>query len=414
MNICLRVCRFEFDSIDFRGSLEIEIKGDASLEIAARNGDAFIGAPMIVSGSDGSSNLIGKAGVGGFHGGAVGSRGIGPGGGLGGILPGGGGYGGAGGLATATSGQPYGVGGLADLVGGSGGGGYTVDFTGGGGGGALKLEASGTLTLDSRLFSLGGAGFTGSGGGSGGALYLKADHLVLTSNSILDVSGGANGGGAGRIYLEGMTSLINNGRENLRKSGGAGAVPGTEGTLRFVRPSHLEELDFRSGSITIDTDVGTLIHSDGSIAYGVTQDLLYIDEVGAAWPYSVCRFKFTRIQLGGGVVVTVSGRNALALEAYSGDLIMGANLRLDGGHAFTNFGGKGILGGFSGVDAASLYGAGPGAPKLTSSVGHGAAYGGHGSGNAKTYGDRSLNALMGGSSGGASDSEGFWCWWRCN
>ena len=401
-----KVCRFEFDSIDFRGSLEIEIKGDASLEIAARNGDAFIGAPMIVSGSDGSSDLIGKAGVGGFDGGAVGSRGIGPGGGLGGILPGGGGYGGAGGLATATSGQPYGVGGLADLVGGSGGGGYTVDFTGGGGGGALKLEASGTLTLDSRLFSLGGAGFTGSGGGSGGALYLKADHLVLTSNSILDVSGGANGGGAGRIYLEGMTSLINNGRENLRKSGGAGAVPGTEGTLRFVRPSHLEELDFRSGSITIDTDVGTLIHSDGSIAYGVTQDLLYIDEVGAAWPYSVCRFKFTRIQLGGGVVVTVSGRNALALEAYSGDLIMGANLRLDGGHAFTNFGGKGILGGFSGVDAASLYGAGPGAPKLTSSVGHGAAYGGHGSGNAKTYGDRSLNALMGGSSGGASDSEG--------
>ena len=64
---------------------------------------------------------------------------------------------------------------------------------------------------------------------------------------------------------------------------------------------------------------------------------------------------------------------------------MGANLRLDGGHAFANFGGKGILGGFSGVDAASLYGAGPGAPKLTSSVGHGAAYGGHGSGNTKVW-----------------------------
>ena len=55
------------------------------------------------------------------------------------------------------------------------------------------------------------------------------------------------------------------------------------------------------------------------------------------------------------MVVTVSGRNALAFEAYSGDLIMGANLRLDGGHAFTNFGGKGILDCFSGVDAASLY-----------------------------------------------------------
>ena len=43
-----------------------------------------------------------------------------------------------------------------------------------------------------------------------------------------------------------------------------------------------KKLDFRSGSITIDTDVGTLIHSDGSIAYGDTQDFLYIDEVGAA------------------------------------------------------------------------------------------------------------------------------------
>ena len=39
-----------------------------------------------------------------------------------------------------------------------------------------------------------------------------------------------------------------------------------------MRPSHLEELDFRIGSIEIDTDVGSLIHSDGSIAYGLTED----------------------------------------------------------------------------------------------------------------------------------------------
>jgi hypothetical protein len=51
-------------------------------------------------------------------------------------------------------------------------------------------------------------------------------------------------------------------------------------------------------------------------------------------------------------------------------------------------------------------GNGPGSPELISSVGHGAAYGGHGSGNAKVYGDPSLNKLLGGSSGGASDSEG--------
>ena len=401
-----KVCRFEFDEIELKGSLEVEVKGSASLEIVARNGDAFIGVPIAVSGEDGSTSDIGSSGPGGFNGGEVGGRGFGPGGGLGGNAPGGGGFGGAGGLATATTGQPYATGGLLDFVGGSGGGGFLVDYTGGGGGGALKIESSQTLTLDSRLFAMGGSGISGSGGGSGGSLYLKAENLVLTAQSIIDVSGGSNGGGAGRIYLEGTKSLLNQGSDNLRKSGGPGAAPGTEGTLRFVRPSHLEELDFRVGSIVIDTDVGSLTHSDGSIAYGLTEDYLYIDQSGAAWPYSVCRFRFTRIQLGGGVVVQLKGRNALALEAYSGDLILGANIRADGGNAVANLGGTGILGGYSGVDGASLYGSGPGAPKLSSSVGHGAAYGGHGSGNAGIYGDRSLDALLGGSSGGASDTAG--------
>ena len=49
------VCRFEFDSVDLRGSLEVEIKGSSSLEIIARNGDAFIGVPISVSGKDGQS-----------------------------------------------------------------------------------------------------------------------------------------------------------------------------------------------------------------------------------------------------------------------------------------------------------------------------------------------------------------------
>ena len=73
----------------------------------ARNGDAFIGVPIAVSGEDGSTSDIGSSGPGGFNGGEVGGRGFGPGGGLGGNAPGGGGFGGAGGLATATTGQPY-------------------------------------------------------------------------------------------------------------------------------------------------------------------------------------------------------------------------------------------------------------------------------------------------------------------
>ena len=106
------------------------------------------------------------------------------------------------------------------------------------------------------------------------------------------------------------------------------------------------------------------------------------------------------------MVVKLEGRNALALDAYAGNLVMGANLRADGGNALSTFGGKGILGGYSGVDAGNILGAGPGSPKLTSTNGHGAAYGGHGSGNAGQYGDRALDALLGGSSGGSSTLEG--------
>ena len=231
-----KVCRFEFDELELMGNLEVEVKGSASLEIVATNGNAFIGVPISVSGNDGSSSAVGKAGPGGFDGGEIGGAGFGPGGGLGGIAAGGGGYGGAGGLSTATSGAAYGTGGLVDFVGGGGGGGFTVDYTGGGGGGALKFESSETLTLDSRLLSVGGSGVSGSGGGSGGALYLKGKNLILTKNSLLDVSGGTSGGGAGRIYLEASVSLNNYGIGNLRKSGGPGSAPGTEGALEVCPP----------------------------------------------------------------------------------------------------------------------------------------------------------------------------------
>ena len=48
-----------------------------------------------------------------------------------------------------------------------------------------------------------------------------------------------------------------------------------------------------------------------------------------------------------------------------------------------------------------MTGNGPGAPTESSDDGHGAAYGGHGSGGASKYGDHSLNHLLGGSSGGS-------------
>ena len=78
----------------------------------------------------------------------------------------------------------------------------------------------------------------------------------------------------------------------------------------------------------------------------------------------------------------------------------------DGGHASDDMRGIAKLGGYDGVDAGGSNGNGPGAPVENSDQGHGAAYGGHGSGGASTYGDHALNDLLGGSSGGGSSEEG--------
>ena len=82
------------------------------------------------------------------------------------------------------------------------------------------------------------------------------------------------------------------------------------------------------------------------------------------------------------VVVEIKGQNAVLLEAAAGNLRLGANLYANGNHASDDVGGLGVLGGFDGVDAGSSTGNGPGAPLENSDQGHGAAYGGHGSGGA--------------------------------
>ena len=276
------VCTFTFDSVDLRGNLEVEVIGDASLEIVAADGDAFIGVPISLTGGSGNEDDRGLAGSGGFSGGNPNARGLGPGGGIGGSLAGGAGYGGAGGRSTATMGLPYGVGSLVDLLGGSGGGGSDNTYSGGGGGGFLKIVASGKLTVDSYLFSLGGAGQNGSGGGSGGALYLKGGVLVLTANSSWTVSGGIGGGAGGRIFLEGASSLTNHGHNNLRTNGGQGASGGNGRNPPLpARPSYLESLEYTTGTILIDTDSGTLTHSNGDLAYGLIEDRSYVDDSGS-------------------------------------------------------------------------------------------------------------------------------------
>ena len=339
------VCRFVFDRVELLGELEVLIKGKNSLEIVTRNGDLIIGTELDLSGGAGNVLSRGEAGPGGWDGGDIGGKGLGPGGGLPGVEPGGGGYGGAGSGATFSSGQPYGDGSISHLLGGSGGGGFISDTSGGGGGGAIRLVSSAKIVVNGLIRAVGGGGLSGSAGGSGGAIHLKGSDVHLDSNSMLDVSGGANGGGGGRIFIESNNTYVNDGRKNIKLEGGDGVIEGIAGTLRVLRPSDMPELDFRSGTLFIDTDSATITHSDGAMAFGVIEDRFYQDDSGAIWPYSVCRFSFNRIRLGGNLVVSLKGKNALLLEAVAGNFTLGSNLYANGGHSNEDIGGLGILGG---------------------------------------------------------------------
>ena len=140
---------------------------------------------------------------------------------------GGGGYGGEGGDGSSypgSGGITYGsVTNPADF--GSGGGRTYNGYTGGAGGGAVKLEVSGTLTVDGDIVTDGSGGKCvtthSSGGGSGGSIWLRARKLT-GSGSIrahggptyqypgYTVCGGSGGGGRIAIYYAMMTYNTNN------------------------------------------------------------------------------------------------------------------------------------------------------------------------------------------------------------
>ena len=385
--------------------MEIIVSGDASLSIQI-NGDGYLASTINISGQNGNNSSAPKASPGGFAGGAVNERGQGPGAGTSSSTPGGAGHGGTGSHPTQNSGRTYGDGKISSLIGGSGGGGFVVDSTGGAGW-CLAIDANKSLTVDTSLLAL-GVMVCGSAGGSGGAIRLSADNLLLTENSTLDVTGGANGGAGGRIFLSGRTTLNNEGEDNLVANPGEGVNLGSGGSIRFDRLIAQANLLAFSGTLTIDTNLGIMEHSDGTRHYGIIEDHIYRHSDGTTWPYSVCHFAFEEIQLGGSLVINLQGQNGLLLEARSGDFILGTDIRADGGHSSIadNSGGTAIIGGYDGAPAGQMAGIGPGKPTQTSEQGHGAGHGGHGSGGASEVGYPALFSLLGGSSGGSSSSDG--------
>lgn len=120
------------------------------------------------------------------------------------------GHGGRGGNCAATrGGLPYGsVTNPVDL--GSGGGnatGYLPQPNGGSGGGAIRLNVTGTITINGVLSANGLAGGEYyAGGGSGGSIYATANEIA--GSGLISARGGdghnlgAGGGGGGRVALQ--------------------------------------------------------------------------------------------------------------------------------------------------------------------------------------------------------------------
>ncbi|KKR23527.1 MAG: hypothetical protein UT55_C0089G0002, partial [Candidatus Peregrinibacteria bacterium GW2011_GWE2_39_6] len=114
-----------------------------------------------------------------------------------------GGAGGRGGMSANPQATTYDVN-TAPVLLGSGGGGYGGTSDSGSGGGKVRLDISGTLTVNGAI-SANGRNSTTAGGGSGGAIYITTN--VLTGSSTISANGGSagtgtgGGGGGGRIAV---------------------------------------------------------------------------------------------------------------------------------------------------------------------------------------------------------------------
>ena len=281
------------------------------------------------------------------------------------------------------------------------------------------------------------------GAGSGGSIYLKAANLVINNGVVISANGGKAApsintggntgatdgggegpaaGGGGRVYLEGTTSFLNHAsatNANITANGGQSQASsgsprhGEDGTVRVVRPQ-VSSLVFTDGTLSIDADSGEITHSDGSFLLGEFSDKTYTDGSGNAFPYQIVTFTADTISLGSGVVVNLTGSNAISLRTRNhGALTLGTTINVNGGNDPSNVGGSGKAGGFDG-GAKDVDGNGPGKGKTKSvnnAQGGGAAFGGRGKDSDSSYSQNYATAeltnhLLGGSGGGGGDAYG--------
>ncbi|MBI2441807.1 MAG: hypothetical protein HYV35_10605 [Lentisphaerae bacterium] len=184
--------------------------------------------------SGGSINANGS-GFAGYGGGGYG-WGYGPGG----YGTGGGGHGGIGGIGSiggSVAGQTYGNS-NAPILPGSGGGNYTGGYAPSQGGGLVRLDASGTITLNGTLTANGGGTATGAGG-AGGGIYITCRILAGNSANITargsNATGGYGAGGGGRIAVWRMYHTYTGSAPSAAGGTSASSYPGATGTVVWVQ-----------------------------------------------------------------------------------------------------------------------------------------------------------------------------------
>ncbi|MFA5401809.1 MAG: DUF2341 domain-containing protein, partial [Dehalococcoidia bacterium] len=223
----------------------LTISNNSTLTLASNTTDGtgvIIQAASITIDSGSAITASGQ----GYAGGAAGANGVGDGAGLGSATGGGGGasYGGAGaaGVDGGAAGATYGS--FTEPVSlGSGGGGGAAG-AGGAGGGAIKLVATGTVTVNGSITANGvdGTSAAGSGGaGSGGSILITCADFAgtgsITANGGNGGSTASAGGGAGggriKIYYTGTNTSSLSALTAAAGSNGSGSA--ADGTASAVQ-----------------------------------------------------------------------------------------------------------------------------------------------------------------------------------
>jgi len=273
---------------------------------------------------------------------------------------GGAGHGGYGGYNPVVGGYAYDSISIPAMAGSGGGTLQSPPYAQGGyGGGALKMNVSGTLTVNGRLSANGGNGGYSAGGGSGGSLNLQ-NISFLTGNGVISANGGsttgtAGGGGGGRIA---MNCVSNNFAGQITAYGGSGQFAGSAGTIYQTVP----------GVKTLIVDNGGLASTSTPLAasFGLPPSPFDLNIAGAATVVPITPLPLlSNLTIAAGSKLTMPVAKSNLTVAVLHDLDLAGSLNVDylgfpqtnGPGAGASLASQGSGGGYGGLGGSSSSGA---------------------------------------------------------